>query len=166
MKYEQWKAVPGYEGLYEVSDLGRVRSSAHGKVLKQRASTRGYLRVGLTKDGRQTMKSVHRLVLLAFVGGSDMQVNHLNEQKMDNRLTNICYCTAAENNNYGSRTARAARTLGKRIRQVDRTGRTVAEYISAADAARKTGLSRGSISSCASHQKGFKTCGGYSWEYV
>ena len=83
MKYEQWKAVPGYEGLYEVSDLGRVRSSAHGKVLKQRASTRGYLRVGLTKDGRQTMKSVHRLVLLAFVGGSDMQVNHLNEQKMD-----------------------------------------------------------------------------------
>lgn len=108
---ENWKPVVGYEGLYEVSDLGNVRSvdrtvwhsrgftmTLKGKLLAQ-GPRRGYLRVCLTKDGKGKHISVHKLVLEAFVGerpeGQD--ICHNNGNRTDNRLTNLRYDTKSGN---------------------------------------------------------------------
>ena len=96
---EHWKDVPNYEGLYQVSNLGRVKSLKFGKdkILKPQEGKRGYMKVGLWKEGERKYSYVHRLIMLAFVGESDLQVNHKNGVKTDNCLENLEYCTASEN---------------------------------------------------------------------
>jgi hypothetical protein len=98
--YEEiWKDVPNYEGVYQVSNLGRVKSLKWGKerILKPRYDGYGYAQVGLCKGGERKDYKVHRLMMLAFVDASDLQVNHINGIKADNRLVNLEYCTASEN---------------------------------------------------------------------
>ena len=104
---EKWKAIPGYEGWYEVSDRGRVRAlertTRHGRkrkrhVLKAVPQGGSYLRVDLSRDNRQRTRLVHQLVLEAFVGPANgMQVRHLNGKRQDNRLENLCWGTISEN---------------------------------------------------------------------
>lgn len=104
---ERWKAIPGHAGIYEVSDLGRVRSyqsrgrgkadlSTIPKILSQRANSNGYMRVAIA--GSHVL--VHRLVMVAFVGPSDMEVNHKNADRTDNRLANLEYMSTRDNRNY------------------------------------------------------------------
>lgn len=102
---EKWKAIEGYDGLYEVSDLGRVRSRYSGewKVLKGGKNNKGYLNVILSKDGNIKYFLIHRLVAQAFIKNDDeskTQINHRNEIKSDNRVSNLEYCTASYNNAY------------------------------------------------------------------
>lgn len=104
---EQWASVPGYEGLYEVSDQGRVRSLPRqtragyrgGTVLKPGLGTDGYLLVVFSKEGKTKIQKVHQLVMRAFVGDQpdSWQVAHGNGQKQDNRLTNLSYKTRSGN---------------------------------------------------------------------
>ena len=96
---EIWKDIPNYEGMYQVSNLGRVKSLKFNKekVLKPLPNRRGYCKVILCKGGAQKQKSIHRLVLLAFVGESELEVNHINGIKTDNSLENLEYCTRREN---------------------------------------------------------------------
>lgn len=101
---EQWKAIPGYEGVYEVSDQGRVRSVRRatntypGRVLKTSKNRREYHRVSLSKDGRTRTASVHRLVVIAFLGNRpEMEVNHIDGDKSNNKLENLEYVTRSEN---------------------------------------------------------------------
>src|SRR5699024_1513491 len=107
---ENWKDVVGYEGIYEVSNYGRVRSKQRlalgknncyrklpEKILKERINKNGYNRVALYKNGIVKNKLVHRLVLEAFSGKSDKIVNHINGKKTDNRIQNLEYCTYKEN---------------------------------------------------------------------
>ena len=106
---EQWKAVVGYAGWYEVSDHGRVRSlertTRHGRVRVQRElkltlNSAGYFRVDLSRDNKQLQRQVHRLVLEAFVGPGDgrrKQACHCNGDRQDNRLTNLRWGTARDN---------------------------------------------------------------------
>jgi len=96
---EIFKPIPSYEGIYEISNLGRVKSLkfSNERILKPCFHGLGYSQVGLLKDGAQKNKFIHRLVLLAFIGESDLQVNHKNGVKTDNRLENLEYCTASEN---------------------------------------------------------------------
>ena len=95
---ERWKAIPGYSGFYEASDLGRIRSywlkgrgspslSMNPRILAQHIAFNGYMRVDF--DGRARL--VHRLVMLAFVGPADLRVNHKNKNRTDNRLVNLEY---------------------------------------------------------------------------
>lgn len=95
---EAWKPIPGYEGLYEVSDEGRVRSLRSGKLMKG-TSQYGYRKVVLCANARQDQWQVHRLVMLAFVGpGPEGSiVRHLNDVKDDNRLANLSYGTSSDN---------------------------------------------------------------------
>jgi DNA-binding XRE family transcriptional regulator len=101
--YEEiWKDVPGYEGRYQVSNLGRVKSLNYNqtgkeRIMKEVGNSSTYLRVGLCKYGKVKTNKIHRLVMLAFVGESDLQVNHKNGIKTDNRLKNLEYCTQLEN---------------------------------------------------------------------
>lgn len=112
MSEESWKAIPGYEGLYEASDLGKVKSldrevrgkrgpqRIKGKVLKPWKDTRGYPQVYLCLEGKRKPVSVHRIVMLTFVGEGGLKntVNHINGQLDDNRLVNLEWCTQKENN--------------------------------------------------------------------
>lgn len=102
---EQWRDVEGYDGMYQVSDLGRVRSKHSGewKMLSQRIMKNGYLNVALWKDGREKYFYVHRLVASVFIPNDDEaknQVNHRNEIKTDDRAVNLEWCTASYNLSY------------------------------------------------------------------
>lgn len=106
---EHWKPVPGYEDLYEVSDMGRVRSkggrrrSKKNHILKDQPTKGGYRRVVLCSDGDQRNILVHRLVLLAFVGDQPegkTQANHRNWVTDDNRLCNLEWVTPSQNSQH------------------------------------------------------------------
>ena len=96
---EIWKDIPNYEGHYQASNLGRVKSFKLGKerILKPRLDRHGYYHVVFSKSGKVKKNKIHRIVMLAFVGESDLQVNHINGIKTDNRLENLEYCTPSEN---------------------------------------------------------------------
>lgn len=111
---EIWKDIPGYEGYYQVSDLGRVKrleritnwrfgkkQLIQQKILTSRKQNSGYYCVNLT-DRFKKNKNVltHRLVMLAFVGQSSLTVNHKNEDKFDNRLINLEYMSHKDNVTY------------------------------------------------------------------
>lgn len=107
LEREQWRDIDGYEGMYQVSDLGRVRSLKFGKVrvLKGTKNSDGYLIVDLLRGGKRTRKSisVHRLVAQAFIPNYDDSktvVNHKNEIRTDNRVDNLEWCTIQYNVTY------------------------------------------------------------------
>lgn len=121
---ERWLPVPGWEGLYDVSDMGRVKSLArkvlrryHGWqavpecILKGRVDKSGYLYVALSRPGRTFTVKVHRLVLLAFHGTSAQALSgdHINGDRLDNRAANLRFCTPAENSANMRRLGRQAR---------------------------------------------------------
>ena len=119
MKQEIWKEIKELEGNYSVSSEGRVRSNGllKGKnskvrILKTELSSKGYLRVGLTKDGKQKKYLVHRLVAIAFLDNPNNlpDVNNKNEFKTDNRLINLEWMSRKDNMNYGDRTKKAINT--------------------------------------------------------
>ncbi len=96
---ERWKDIPGYEGQYQVSDQGRIKSFA-AKVpylRKLNLSDKGYFTIMLSLNNKSKRLGVHRLVMLAFVGPSELEVNHKNAIKTDNRLENLEYVTHSGN---------------------------------------------------------------------
>lgn len=104
MKYKKWKDVPGYEGLYQVSNFGEVRSlfyrgKENVRVLKPAANKKGYLHVVLSKDGKTYTAQVHRLVAIAFIPNPNKLpvVNHIDWNKQNNRVDNLEWCTVKYN---------------------------------------------------------------------
>lgn len=112
---EQWKPIVGYEGLYEISNLGRVKSlnyrhTGKERILKPANNGDGYLAVNIYRNGQRKMLKVHRLVAAAFIPNPEgfEQVNHINEDKTNNCVSNLEFCDAKYNANYGTRTERMA----------------------------------------------------------
>lgn len=179
MNKETWKDVIGYAGLYQVSDLGRIRSlgrecnSKNGskqrkreRILIQEVTIHGYCRVRLfDAEGKSKHFAVHRLVMNAFKGVLDMDINHINEIKTDNRLVNLEYCTREYNCNHGTRNARiSANNKGKGARpviQLDKNGNTIKEYPSRIIAEQETGINARHIGGVCSGNR--KSAGGYKW---
>lgn len=182
---EEWKPIIGYEGYYEVSNMGKVRSvdrvdisgrKRSGIVLhavKVGHAPNKYLAVSLSKDRIVKKTKVHRLVAEAFIPNPENkpEVNHLNEDKMDNRVENLCWATSKENMRHGTRTERAAkaakataeRKRAKPVLQTDGNGNIVKEYPSIREAARQTGTDRAQIERCI--RKPWYTAKGFYWKH-
>lgn len=96
---EIWKDIPSFEGAYQISDLGNIRSFKYKKerILKPSICRTGYLRLSLHINKKCIYRDIHRLVMLTFHGESDLQVDHINGIKTDNRLINLRYATPREN---------------------------------------------------------------------
>ena len=179
MNNETWKDVIGYAGLYQVSDLGRVRSlgreckAKNGskqrkkeRILTQEITIHGYCRVRLfDKDGNAKHYAVHRLVMAAFVGILDEDVNHINEIKTDNRLVNLEYCTKQFNCNHGTRNARISENAKRKhncsVVQLDKNGNIIQKYPSRTVAEQKTGVDASHIGKVCKGTRA--TAGGYKW---
>lgn len=101
---EVWKNIPGYQGLYQVSDLGHVKSfvcwrGTNIRILKQAEDSHGYFGVCLYKQKKGKFRYIHQLVLITFVGprSHKMECRHLNDNRKDNRLINLTYGTRSDN---------------------------------------------------------------------
>ena len=112
---EEWRAVPGYEGLYEVSNKGNVRNVRRNTLLRLSKTNNGYIRISLCKNGIKTGLTVHRLVAELFIPNPDNlpEVNHKDEDKTNNRVENLEWCDHKYNMNYGTRNIRAKETAIK-----------------------------------------------------
>ena len=175
---EEWRDVPGYEGLYQVSSLGRVRAPEKRdlrghirkeKPISQSTNWQGRPRVSLRRDGTKRVHFVHRLVALAFVPNPDEkgEVNHINGDKADNRAENLEWCTRSENMLHAEKTglhSMAPALEAHKVKVCQIAGRVVIKaFNSIEDAARETGVNAQNISSAASGRRG--TAGGYEWRY-
>lgn len=155
---EIWENVVGYEGLYQVSTVGRVRSlervDANGHTVKEKILTSfpnkgGYYKANLYRDGKMEVKSVHRLVAETFIPNPDNlpQVNHKDEDKGNNLVENLEWCTASYNTNYGTRNERAAKANKQAIYVITDSGHRY-YFDSARKAAEILGLKVCSVSDC------------------
>ena len=180
-KSEIWKYVAGYEGLYQVSNKGNVyrvyRTRAlgrkrGGRMLKPCYTSRGYLQVNLHKNGKRKTRTVHRLVAETFLPNPNglPQVNHRDEDKDNNNVENLEWCTSKYNNSYGTRIER----LSKKVRAVNIKTGEVVKFNSIKEAGRK-GYNTSAISkACRGTYKARtgklvggdgRTYRGYKWAY-
>lgn len=173
---EFWRQVVGYEGLYEVSNFGKVRSldryvkhprgdlRLKGRILKQQIDHNGYLFVSLSKNGKVKMFRIHRLVAQAFIPNPDNlpMVNHKDENPLNNQVFNLEWCTAKYNINYGTGIERMTEKRSKPVIQYSLDGTFVREWSSMAEAGRN-GFILANISACCQGKN--KTHKGYKWEY-
>ena len=164
---EIWKEIDGYDGKYEVSNYGRVRSlkrwrSTNFRILKNALTHRGYYSVSLSKNGKVKNYLVHRLVAASFIKNplNLPQINHKNENKTDNCASNLEWCTNAYNMNYGTR---LARQIGKNSKAVI-CCETGIIYNSLAEASRQNPpIRQGNITLCCQGKN--KSAGGFHWKY-
>lgn len=161
---EEWREVPGYEGLYEVSDWGRIRRN--GKILKTRNNGHGYLHVDLCKNGLVKTINIHRLVALAFLQNPNNypQINHIDEDKTNNAVENLEWCDAKYNSNYGTRNKRVSEKMSRPVLQFDLLGNFIREWPSGLKAEEELGINHQSISSCCLGKK-YKSAGGFVWRF-
>ena len=195
---EVWRTIVGYEGLYAISNMGRVKSLNYGrtgkeKILRPCKDKDNYLQVGLYKGGKPKWYTVHRLVLSTFnpcENMDELQVNHIDENKENNNLSNLEWCTCKENCNHGTRNMRMAeklrgrtlsdetrkklsgakRKLSKPIVQIDpSTNKIVTVWKSSHGAKREGGFNQGNIISCCKNKysrEGNNIYKSYKWQYL
>ena len=159
---EFWKDIEGYEGIYQVSNLGRVKRVTTGRILKGCKDRGGYLVVSLSKNGMYKTHKIHRLVAQAFIPNQENKpdVNHIDEDKANNLYSNLEWVTAKENNNHGTRIERTSH----KIKAIDIVNGEYNIYCSIRDCSRKLGLSQGNICQCLKGRR--KQTGGYIFEYA
>ena len=186
---EVWKDIKGYEGLYKVSNFGRVKSlcrksicGSHYITIKEKilkpsktGSDRKYLHIILAKDGINISKFIHRLVAEAFIPNPNNlpQINHKDEDPSNNCVYNLEWCDAKYNMNYGTINRRRGESLGYGkdnpysipIIQYDKNGEFIKEWDSTMDVERELHIQHSNITKCCKKQLHFKTAGGFIWRY-
>lgn len=186
-RIEVWRDIEGYEGYYQVSNFGRVRSverviylhdresgrirqpkTIHGKILTNQLNRYGYLRVNMQKHPQRKAHFVHRLVAKEFVPGycEGMQVNHKDENKQNNHADNLEWVTGKENINYGTAIARitASQPARRPIIQMSMDGKIIRKFDSARKASFITGIDSRNITRACKGE--FKQAHGYRWKFA
>ncbi|PNX51340.1 MAG: hypothetical protein BV456_03575 [Thermoplasmata archaeon M8B2D] len=164
---EELKDIPGYENLYKANKNGNIYTCKYKKFLKPGDVGHGYLGVSLTKNKKAKTHKVHRLIALTFIENKNNlpQVNHKDEDKTNNCVDNLEWCTFKYNNNYGTRTKRVAIGHFKEVFKIDiLNGNIIERYNSAKQASILNNLDSSSITKCCKGKR--KSAGGYSWKYV
>jgi hypothetical protein len=157
---EIWKDIVGYEGIYQVSNLGRVKSLQRFVKLKQNLNRivrerilvpikrDGYLVVNLSKNNYHKLYIIHRLVASSFIPNLEnkKEVNHINGVREDNRLENLEWCTRSENQLHAYQIGLQKKINEKVVLMYDMNKNFIKEFVSVKDASRKTGLFSSNIS--------------------
>lgn len=181
--FEFWQDIPEWEGLYQVSTYGNVRSldrmqpfknrwgficdkRIKGQDIKPIEDKCGYLTVNLKDKEKNKVLKIHRLVGITFLPkwetGYD-QINHKNEIKSDNKVENLEWCDTKYNANYGTAIQRRIEKTVKPIIQYTKTGQFVREWKSMAECARQNGYTIAGICNCCTGLR--KYYNGYIWKY-
>lgn len=189
MENEIWKDVVGYEGLYQVSNLGNVRSlnrivkdltreryqNIKGKLMKKFLSKHGYLYVDLRNHNKK-QHYIHRLVAEAFIPNPEnkLQVNHIDGNKQNNCVSNLEWCTESENRTHAFKTGLQKspmkgligknNPLSRKVNQYDLNGTLIKQWDSMSEIEKKLGIHSGKISCCCN--KKYKTSSGYIWRFA
>ena len=165
---EYWKPVVGYEGLYMVSNWGRIKSmnynhSGKERIMKQKIQG-GYYSVNLSKNGIIKTYLVHRLVAEAFIPNLNnyKEVNHKDENKTNNVVSNLEWCDRLYNVRYGTGIERRSKTQSKTVLQYDLNGNLIKEWKSINECGRN-GFKKSNICKCCNGKQ--KTHKGFIWKY-
>ena len=186
MENEVWKDIPDYEGLYQVSNLGRIKSlkrKVHAgrnrirwqyeRILSNnKTNGNGYKVVSLNKNSRGKNKYIHRLVAESFIPNPNnyKYINHKDENKANNKVDNLEWCTAEYNNTYNNKHIRALETRMKKhigcrkILQLNENEEIIKEYFSISQASKEMKVSNQAISDCLRGIQ--KHSAGYKWKYA
>ena len=165
---EIWVDVVGYEGSYSISNLGRVVSHHRGKnrILKPCVNSGGYSYVDLCQDGIRKSVRVNVLVANHFLPKpyGVVEVNHKDENKLNNRVDNLEWCTRSYNMNYGTRTERQRAKISKSVIQFSKNGAFIFWYDSIHQASRMVGISAPQILRCCKNRIPY--AGDFIWRYA
>ena len=161
---EEWKQIEGCEH-YEVSNMGNIKNTLSGEILKTPLNTWGYPSVTLCGPWGRKNKAVHRLVAEAFIPNIENlpEVNHKDGNKRNNTVENLEWCTAKENVRHS--VDACLRTSLKAVDMYSLDGEYIRTFQTIAMAAKETGIVPGHISGCCKGRYGYKTAGGYVWKY-
>ena len=163
---EEWRDIKGYEGKYQVSNLGRVKSLARDtnnqyckvdKIIDSKPNKFGYLNVNLYKKGKGKSFKVHRLAAIHFIENPENlpEVNHKDEDKTNNRVDNLEWCSRQYNVEYSQ---------GKAVIGINKVSGLILEFPSISEASRQTGINSRNICACLKGRQ--KSTGGYYWHYA
>lgn len=169
---EIWKDIKEYEGLYQISNLGRLRSFPRAgtktkqiRIIKINIGNNGYYYATLYKNGISKTVHIHRLVAENFINNINNYncVNHKDENRLNNNVNNLEWCTQSYNINYGTGNKRRSDTEKIKVHQYDLNGNFIKEWEGITDASQKLKISTGNIVCCCKGRR--KTAGGYKWKY-
>lgn len=168
---EIWKDIEGFEGLYQVSNMGRVKSLRRNIILKSQIARSGYKRIQLYNNKGYKHFQIHRLVATAFISNPDNlpQVNHKDENKANNCVDNLEWCTPEYNHNYGTINIRISqkqlnhKNKSKIVLQYSLDGTFIKEWKSTMDVERNLGFAHTHISECCRGEQAYGY--GYLWKY-
>lgn len=151
--------------MYQVSNLGNVRKTKNKRILKPFDTGRGYLNVKLSKNNIAKTVSVHRLVAKAFIPNLNNleQVNHKDENKKNNNVNNLEWCTHKYNQNYGTRKIIVAKKKFKEVNQYNLDGSFIRSWISITETSRQLKIKDSNIIAVCKGKR--KSAGGYIWKY-
>lgn len=180
---EEWRPIKGYEGLYEVSNMGNVRSldrvgyQRHwqgglsryfhkGHILKPHKRSNGYMCITLKKDGQKITHNIHRLVAISFIpkpNGKDC-INHLDANPQNNDVSNLEWCTQSENIQYAYDHGTKTPPHQKKVGQYDFDGNLIKIWNSQTEPEKALGIFQANIYKVCNGKR--KQAGGYIWRYI
>ena len=162
---EIWKDIEGYEELYQVSNFGRVKRVTTGRILKGGKNTSGYIQIYLYKQGIRDVNRIHRIVAQSFIPNPENkpEINHIDEDKTNNRVDNLEWVTKKENTNHGTRNKRVSKALSIPIIATNLKTGELTEFYGTNECARQLGLHQQHISKVLAGKRNHT--GGYTFKY-
>lgn len=176
-----WRDIPDFEGLYQASANGEIRSLYTNIILKPEISKNGYCKVTLCKDKKRKLLSIHRLVAMTYLDNysENLQVNHKDGNKQNNNVSNLEMVTCKENIQHSFKNKLQVAKKGKehplykkygvenktskKVVQYDMQGNYIKTWDSIKDVERELGINNSNISSCCNNKK--NSAGGYKWQH-